>query len=356
MNHKKNVTYPVPSAHRANTQSSQSPTTEQGKSYTRSSPSQQGVTAKRGALPVALAGHLRPKSDVPKERTNRAEANRKNALKSTGPKTPRGKRHSRSNARKHGLYSKELLVSEVESPEFEEMRLGLEAQLQPSTTLRWLAFDYVVVCHWRCKLALRIERPQFARQFQDEQSENERGEAPDIDPVIEYWYGSGRAATRAGIRLLENAMEEFEANGAFREETKAFLTRGFGADFVRLLEEWKPMNRDAVLLADHLESKRKSFGEEFGEVSNTDVRTSSGLGETAKVVLDPMQCQQMVGKLLEERRNILNELLIIAERNMFEGKRGAVQSCDFNPRFLADANRELQRALDRYFSLKDRGL
>jgi hypothetical protein len=255
-------------------------------------------------------------------------------------------------ARTHGLYSKELLVSEVESPEFEEMRLGLEAQLQPSTTLRWLAFDYVVVCHWRCKLALRIERPQFARQFQDEQPENERGEAPDIDPVIECWYGSGRAATRAGILLLENAMEEFEANGAFREETKAFLTCGFGADFVRLLEEWKPMNRDAVLLADHLESQRKSFG----EVSNTDVRTSSGLGETAKVVLDPMQCQQMVGKLLEERRNILNELLIIAERNMFEGKRGAVQSCDFNPRFLADANRELQRALDRYLFLKDRCL
>lgn len=356
MNHKKKFTYPVPAAHRANTQSSPSTTTEQGKSHTRSSPSQQGIRAKRDALPVAPAGRLTPKSDVPKERTTKAEANRKNALKSTGPKTPRGKRYSRSNARTHGLYSKELLVSEAERPEFEEMRLGLEAQLQPSTTLQGLAFDYIVVCHWRGKLALRLERPQFARQFQDEQPENERGDVPDMDPVIDCWYGSGRAATRAGICLLENAREEFEANGAFQEETKASLRRGFGPDFVRLLEGWKPMSRDAVLLADHLESQRKSFGEASSEMPNTDVRTSSGLGETAKVVLDPMQCQQMVGKLLEERRNILNELLIIAERNTFEGKRGAAQSFDFNPRFLADANRELQRALDRYFFLKDRGL
>jgi hypothetical protein len=34
----------------------------------------------------------------------------------------------------------------------------------------------------------------------------------------------------------------------------------------------------------------------------------------------------------------------------------AAQSSDFNPRFFADANRELRRALDWFLSLKDKGL
>ena len=73
--------------------------------------------------------------------------------KYSGPKTPRGKRHSSRNARKHGLYSTELFISEADMPEFEEMRSDLEARLKPTESLM-LDFDYVVVCYWRRKLAL----------------------------------------------------------------------------------------------------------------------------------------------------------------------------------------------------------
>ena len=40
----------------------------------------------------------------------KAEANRRNALKSTGPKTPEGKDAVRLNALKHGLLSRETLL------------------------------------------------------------------------------------------------------------------------------------------------------------------------------------------------------------------------------------------------------
>ena len=41
----------------------------------------------------------------------KAEANRRNALKSTGPKTPEGKAAVSLNALRHGLLSQEILSS-----------------------------------------------------------------------------------------------------------------------------------------------------------------------------------------------------------------------------------------------------
>jgi hypothetical protein len=40
----------------------------------------------------------------------KAEANRRNSLKSTGPRTPEGKAAVRLNALKHGLLSEEVLL------------------------------------------------------------------------------------------------------------------------------------------------------------------------------------------------------------------------------------------------------
>ena len=47
----------------------------------------------------------------------RIAANRRNALKSTGPRTPEGKRRSSQNNRKHGLRSKDFNVYNLVDPE-----------------------------------------------------------------------------------------------------------------------------------------------------------------------------------------------------------------------------------------------
>jgi hypothetical protein len=278
---------------------------------------------------------------------NKSEANRKNALKSPGPTTARGKSHSRSNALKHGFYSKELVISEADQPEFQDLRIGLKAQLKPDTAVQWTSFDYIVACNWRCRLAMRLEQRLFARQFQDE---NPQDDPPDVDTVIKRWYGSSRLDLRAGIRGLEYAINEFDEMGYFREDAKTFLRRGFGADFFCLLEEWTPpISKDAMLMAEHLAIHRETFG----EPPRADIKTSSQPAETTKVI-DPRQGRHMVCKLLEERRNFLQDLLIIADT--LDGKPGAAQSSEFNPRFLADANRECRRALEWYLFLKDKGL
>jgi hypothetical protein len=74
------------------------------------------------------------------------------------------------------------------------------------------------------------------------------------------------------------------------------------------------------------------------------------------VVIDPMQGRQMVCKLLEERRNLLKEFLFVTDHYALGGKADAAESSDFNPRFLADANRELRRSLDWYLFLKAKSL
>ena len=63
------------------------------------------------------------------------EANRRNAKKSTGPKTKLGKSWSRLNASKHGILSSALLIKEgqgAEDPaEFDALMNALEKDLVP---------------------------------------------------------------------------------------------------------------------------------------------------------------------------------------------------------------------------------
>jgi hypothetical protein len=51
----------------------------------------------------------------------KAQANRQNALKSTGPKTPEGKASVRHNALKHGLLAQEVLLPEEDEVALREL-------------------------------------------------------------------------------------------------------------------------------------------------------------------------------------------------------------------------------------------
>ena len=85
------------------------------------------------------------------------EANRENAKRSTGPKTPEGKAASRLNALKHGLLSAEILLWSESDKDLETLRNELRAELHPATLLEEVLVDRVVTCIWRLKRALRAE-------------------------------------------------------------------------------------------------------------------------------------------------------------------------------------------------------
>ena len=90
------------------------------------------------------------------------QANRRNALKSTGPKTPEEKAAVRLNANKHGLRSQKVLLPGEDEPALEELDENLRAELQPVGELENLLVDGIVAAHWRLRRLRRVETGIFA--------------------------------------------------------------------------------------------------------------------------------------------------------------------------------------------------
>ena len=94
----------------------------------------------------------------------KAEANRRNALKSTGPKTPEGKDVVRLNALKHGLRSEEILLPGADEEALRELDEYLRAELQPVGELENLLIDRVVAAYWRLRRLSRVEAGIFIQE------------------------------------------------------------------------------------------------------------------------------------------------------------------------------------------------
>ena len=87
---------------------------------------------------------------------------RRNALKSTGPKTPEGKASVRLNALGHGLLSREVLLPGEDEEALRELGEQLRAELQPVEVLENLLVDRVVAAVWRLWRLGRVEAGIFA--------------------------------------------------------------------------------------------------------------------------------------------------------------------------------------------------
>src|SRR5690606_5914286 len=86
-----------------------------------------------------------PKSDIssrksadplppprPPTSQKKREANRRNAQRSTGPKTPEGKAAASGNSRRHGLYSGTMLLSIEDDDDYNRILHGLRDFYQPA--------------------------------------------------------------------------------------------------------------------------------------------------------------------------------------------------------------------------------
>jgi hypothetical protein len=89
--------------------------------------------------------------------TKKAEANRRNAQRSTGPRTPEGKALASRNALKHGLTAREVVTVGERPEDFEAFRAGLVARLAPVGELEAELAERIAASAWRLRRVVRLE-------------------------------------------------------------------------------------------------------------------------------------------------------------------------------------------------------
>ena len=85
------------------------------------------------------------------------EANRMNALKSTGPKTLKGKYKSAQNALKYGLTAKKFIIPDEERKDFDEYHQKMIDVLKPNTILTEEMVLNISMAFWKSRRYANLE-------------------------------------------------------------------------------------------------------------------------------------------------------------------------------------------------------
>lgn len=84
-------------------------------------------------------------------------ANRRNAGKSTGPKTPRGKQAVAGNALRHGLRARKVISFDESEPDFLAFHAEQREAFAPADAVEEHLVERIAMCAWRLRRMYRIE-------------------------------------------------------------------------------------------------------------------------------------------------------------------------------------------------------
>ena len=123
-------------------------------------------------------------SGKPTASSRKTQANRKNAKKSTGPRTVAGKRRASRNAIKHGFFSKWLLVQHRDGKEsqgeYDDFDAGIRKYFQPVGWLEELWVEKIAVWSWRLRRLIRCETGQIDRALPEHSYELRQSKGDDL--------------------------------------------------------------------------------------------------------------------------------------------------------------------------------
>jgi hypothetical protein len=171
------------------------------------------------------------KTEITSQR--KIESNRQNAQLSTGPKSLEGKKTSSCNVYKHGLLTKDVVVTtragREDQSEFDKLLAGLRDCYRPNDLVEDLLVQELANSYWRSARAVRCERGDLtcadeALRSQSDLNESERA-LYTMAPAEEA-YDSLHSSSR-GLRFLllrvEQAKDAVRMTGVVTPELRGWL-------------------------------------------------------------------------------------------------------------------------------------
>ena len=192
-----------------------------------------------GSMPEPALGVVEAEGGTAPAVSRRVAANRRNALKSMGPRTPAGKERSRRNALRHAILARETLISAGEGREdratFERLRERFWADLAPQNIVEEVLVERAFTAYWRLARVLRAESGAIRQRldtlsFDQEQRERERAEELQDDDIETVATRSGDlAGLETLLEAVREAREEVEEQGYLDVDAAERFAQVFGA-------------------------------------------------------------------------------------------------------------------------------
>lgn len=111
------------------------------------------------------------------------EANRRNALLSTGPKTEEGRKASSANALRHGLTAQKLMLLDEKPEDFAAHYAAMRAALAPGDEVEERLVERIALCAWRLRRPARAEAELIG--WRQKEEAEKRGIGPAYRYVID---------------------------------------------------------------------------------------------------------------------------------------------------------------------------
>jgi hypothetical protein len=316
------------------------------------------VATARRCIAFAHAQHhkyLKKKKELrmSKHRKNlsdrKLKANRQNAGKSTGPKTPEGKRYSKRNAIKHGLFSTTMIINEKDRPKFDALRMEIIQERAPETVLQFIACEEIVNCTWRVLNNSTLLEQNQLKLLLLEKQEVETSAEKAAPPA---WYGGDRTDLHNYESVLSRLYQDAKSNAGIHIEKYEGLLAPFsgGTHFFKLLTDWAPQNPDAILIAEHLTLHAKTFKVPLPqELVQPDEDTVANLSRMS---------WEMILKLIEQEMQHVRDWRHAIAQGWASDSPVQQHMARFDTvcRYSSATRRDLDRAIERYLRVKEAGL
>ena len=155
-------------------------------------------------------------------------ANRKNAQKSTGPKTPEGKDAVRLNGLKHGLTSEILVLPGESVSDFEHLLDSLQAEHQPATPTEVILVRQMAMASWRLNRLLHMEAAYYRVELENSEERFEEYYPDATEPARQAIIADGDLTlmnfSRYEARLERSFHKNLTALQRLRAQRKSEMT------------------------------------------------------------------------------------------------------------------------------------